>query len=63
MNHLSDLPFEIIINITRYLSAKGILRLACCSKRLSEIRFAIKFKEQVYSEQIRKLSYLILLLT
>ena len=57
MDYLSDLPLEILVNISKYLSTTDILNLASSSKRLSDIRFGIKFKHRVNFSRISTLTH------
>ena len=68
MNHLSnlpeslsiafaDLPLEILVNITEFLSTKDILNLSICSRRFYDILYTIKINDKVKFEKISGLSY------
>ena len=37
MSHLFDLPLEVLINVTQFLSTKDILNLSICSKHFQDI--------------------------
>ena len=57
MSHLFDLPLEILVDITQFLSTKDILNLSLCSKYLRDILYAIKINDKVEFDKISGLNY------
>ena len=54
---LTDLPLEILINISEFLSTKYILNLSLCSKYFHDLLSFVKFNEIVNFKDISKLPY------
>ena len=57
MNHLSDLPLEILINITRFLSTKDVMNLSICHKHLHVILYIVQINDKVEFDKICESSY------
>lgn len=56
-NYLSDLPFEILANIAKFLTSRDILNLSICCKYLHNLPFAVKFNDPIDIQDIFRLPY------
>lgn len=57
MDHLSNLPLEILVEITKFLSTKDILNFSISSQSLCDILHNIKFSDFVWFKNIHSLPY------